>query len=818
MSTSKIEVEVRGANSGGTSAPVPVNPGNVPPASPQPGGVISSSPSSSSSVAGTPASSTPSGSAMPPVGGSASATAQGSQALNDRLAADIRREIATRGVVLVPGTANFTTLMQQITRQVGDNNSQAITQKYAGLRTDLAQRIKQEGDDALAGPRGQAIMDTYNANLANAQTQADRDWAEDQKNKAIDALLTPILKRGKQEGNSLDEREANEKQEAEKALSQAMQELTNEFRRGNPNSYLGKLREQYRVATWQRDNAESEDDVKRYSKEAKEISKKISEAQNGGEINRLAQVTGYAGTAMQIVNRGAQGYDAYWDTQMTHMRAMGSMARGDVFGAELQENAQERSNDTLMGAGIGTVVGGIVGGLLGAFTTFGFGTAAGIAGGMALGGMIGGGGGHVYGSYQTKDEDARAVMGQTLQGIEKQANGYNTYATMRNGTRGGAGIDSWRQTLISRAGTGYSYSGAEDEDDADDIMENMSASSVASTLWSEGGSSRFGGASLYDLGFNGGQFSEQVANRIRQRGYVRGGFDKAEEDAFAQMALERIYNLNDGAIGQLSAYDRYSTRTGKGYTNNSTQDVANLVASLQSRNVVGFQNGQALRTQEYMGYQTQLMEAQKAWMNPNSQYAQRQLLTAQNLFGNNIDSRAISELNQINSKVQNPGGGFADALMYDVIQKLHPDARGNLLKIRQYQYSNDANTNAEIQAAMAKRLEKIYGGVNTTSGYLAMSEFYGIKDPDRLAAWMGKGGIKSGYNASIQKGDVDSTVSQIKGYTPEISKQLTITGDQTLAKLYDLTKTYSNSMIQIVRRIHTDLQVDINAFKKAIHG
>ena len=219
----KIEVEVRGAQGGGSTPPQPqqAQPINTPtnngaPASVQPGGGIVT-PSSAQQAAGgtaTPASSVgTNGSSVPPVGGSVPSTPQDSQSINDRLAADIRREISTRGVVLVPGTANFTTMMQQITRQVGDNNTQAITKKYASERADLAQRITDDTNKALAGP-GQDIVNKYASSIANASTDADKEYYEKKRDAEIDRLIAPILNRGKLDGDSLTQRENSEKSEA----------------------------------------------------------------------------------------------------------------------------------------------------------------------------------------------------------------------------------------------------------------------------------------------------------------------------------------------------------------------------------------------------------------------------------------------------------------------------------------------------------------------------------------------------------------------------------------------------------------------------
>lgn len=780
----EITVRVEGNSSGGNSNPPhptpPQQPANVPPsggttpsATPTGGGWGNTYQPNNTPAGGNNGaySSTP-GAPQPPVGGSVSASTQGTQSVNDRLVADIRREIQLRGVVLVPGTANFSTMMNQISQQQKVNLSNQITAKYDKRFQDIDD-AKQAEYDQLVG----SVNQKRNAALANVSDPIYINNLNRKYDNEIGRIQTRLDNKYGPMYDRAQEEEHQERLDSEEALTQVMKELTEEFRRGNPNSYMGKLRDQYRTAIYQRDNAESEEDVRRYSNEAQEISRRMSEVQGGGlaQLRKWGSGAGIAGT---FLHQATAVNNAYWDTQMTHMRSLSSAANGDVFGAKLQENAQERANWTTGGAALGTIIGGIIGTIIapGVGTAIGAGIGAGIAGT----------GGALIGSAVTKDDDARAVMGQTLRGVEDKLAKFNAYAVMMGGD-----INTNRANLAHRVD-----------------YDNMA-------MW--GGHSD--GVNIYDLGMNGSQFAEQIANRSKQRGYLSKS--DAERNVFNQIALERAYSLSDGTLAQLSAFDRYSA-AGR-HQNNANQDAANLVASLQAVGTLGMgtnardASSVPIRTQEFLGYQSQLMEAQKAWMNPNANYAQRQLVTAQRLFGNNMDGRAIQELGQINGKVQNPGGGYADAMVYDVIQELFPDARGNLLKIREYQYSNDPNVNAKIQAAVAKRMEKTYGSVNTTSGYLAMSEFYGIKDPDRLKKWMGAGGIKSGYPGSnVKTGSISETVEGMKGYASDITKQLSISGDQTLSKLVDITQQYQDSMTQIVQRIQYDLEEDLKAFRKAI--
>ena len=70
---------------------------------------------------------------------------------NDRLVEDIRREIQQRGVMLVPGTTNFTTLINQIRQQQAQNISTGITDKYSDIRKKIGLRK----DEELTGMRAE---------------------------------------------------------------------------------------------------------------------------------------------------------------------------------------------------------------------------------------------------------------------------------------------------------------------------------------------------------------------------------------------------------------------------------------------------------------------------------------------------------------------------------------------------------------------------------------------------------------------------------------------------------------------------------------
>lgn len=665
----------------------------------------------------------------------------------DRMAQDIRREMLSRGALMVPGSSNFNQLMaavqqQQRTaayQQIDDRYTQGVTQTQQELenkrKTEL-DRLEQERQDKLS-----------KAVTPNAAQRINNQY-----DRRIERLHDSIEIEKATAFTQLGQERDNDKAKVEQDLARIAAELVQELRQGNPNSYLGRLRQQYREATWRRDNAETEDEAQAAGAEASTIQRRMSRAMV--PPNRLQQTLGVVGGINQIVSIANRGLDAWRQNSFTEIGEINSAANGDAFGAMQQDLERRRANATAWGGGIGTVVGGIVGGVLAAIGSLGVGTAAGAGGGMAVGGIAGTGIGNLIFNWTHSGEEREIKLGQMWQQQEQRLQQFNELALVTRG-RTGNDLGTERQNWIN-------------------LLRGGNTGPVTN-----------GVVNFNDLGYTGAQFSNVMAQRAKQRGFysdtdlysINGegtysGIGLANYTA-EQIALERAYNMSEGSLAQLSAYDRYG--------NNANQDMANLVASLNKRKVLGMSGGQTLRANEFLNYQTQLMEMQKGWMDaPNATYATRLLLAGQNAFGNNFDSRAINEIGQIESTVTRPKEDYSKALLYDVIQDIMPQTKGNLLAIRQAQYSDDPNVRMRIQQAMAKRIQDVYGGLDTTSGYLAASHYYGIEDPERLRKIIGQ--YQQGL-PSVTTGDVQKDAAVLKNYTPEVSKSMLQFQDESTYKI-----------------------------------
>ena len=683
---------------------------------------------------------------------------------SERMVQDIRREIMSRGVMMVPGSSNFNQMMNTIVTRRRKEIDSEIASKYSPQWDLLESQKMLEEQEFLAGlesrkkERLSGITDPYLVHKINFEYEEFKRRGLRKIDEKYGARFDDLL-----------EKEQSEKSQSEEELTKAIEILTEEIKRGNPNSYIGGLREKYRAAIWRRDNAETEEESQAAAAEAAAIQRRMGKATS--PINRYAQLIGIVGGVNQVVGTIGRGVDAWRQNSLLQIGEINSAANGDAFGAMQQDLERRRMLSSAWGMGIGTIVGGIVGGVAAALSSWGVGTGVGIGGGAAVGGALGTGIANTIFNWTNAEEEREIKLGQLWQQQEQRIQQYNniSLAYRRN------------KDLSSRR---------------EDWMYELTPVNVNKKSGDN--------VNYYDLGYTGSQFSTIMAQRVKQRGYISSSSDWDLENYIAkQVALERAYNMSEGSISQLSAYDRYG--------NNANQDMANLVASLNRRKVLGMSGGQTLRANEFLGYQTQLMEMQKGWMDaPNANYATRLLLAGQAAFGNNFDARAISEIGQIENTVTHPKEDYSKALLYDVIQEIMPETKGNLLAIRQAQYSDDPNVRMKIQQAMAKKIQQVYGGLNTTSGYLAASHYYGIEDPERLRA------IISQYEKglpTVTEGNVQSDANVLKGYTSSVSKSMLEYQDNTVLEISNQLGRLENIGNKLLLSFNSMLRELINEFK-----
>lgn len=697
----------------------------------------------------------------------------------DRMAQDIRREILNRGVVMVPGTANFQQLLNTLQTQQKNNAFDAIEYKYRQRSDEL--KAKQEQEEKV-------IKDDIDrrkaAALSNATDPIQRNIIEGNFDKVLNQNLAKINKRYAPLYDQLDEQELAEKANIEKDLAKVMQDLVNELKRGNEDSYLGKLRQSHREAIYKRDNANTEEEAIAASREAGEIQKRIIKAMGGGP-NLLNRISAGWGSATGVLKIGFDAIGAYRRNINNQIDEINAAANGDYFGAALQDYNRKKMNVVAWGSAIGGLIGGALGGVGAAASSLGIGTGAGIVAGATIGTGIGSQLSSDFFETFYGGKQNQLKMGKLWADQEKRLNSFTNLAMM---TRGNGNIDVERQKIL-----GYS--------DLNAAILNIAG--IGGNLQGLRAYETQGGLNIYDLGYTSDQAAQHFSQRIQQRGFFRNA-DDAIFNSMNADALEKVYNMTSGSLNQLSRYDRYRG-------NDANQDFTNLVTSLNRMGTLGMSGGQTLRANEFMSYQMQLMEMQKGWMNPNSEFAIRQLLAAQSAFGNNLDDRAISEIGQMNNAIIHPQEGYSKTLLYDVIQNEFKDTRGNLLAIRQKQFSDDPAVRERIQKAMFRRLTDMFGGVNTTSGYMALSQYTGIEDPDRLNAWVNR--MQKGL-PEITEGNIATATAPIKDYTPRVTKEMMQYQDKTVLNINENLQSLSGVADQMLKTFREQLQDIITELRK----
>lgn len=685
----------------------------------------------------------------------------------DRMAQDIRREILNRGVMMVPGSSNFNQFMNTIQQQQKDKAYQSLDAKY-DVRFDKIQQDRRAEEDKIRqeiDAKRQSALANATDSLQIQNINRNFDSVLTKRLNAIDKSYSPLY-------DQLDSEYAKEKEQLDKDLTQVMRDLVDELKRGNPNSYLGQLRGQYREAIWKRDNAETEEEAKAAAREAADIEQRMTKAM--GRQNPLQRFGAGWGTFTSIAGVGMNAYESYLANTGRKIGVLGAAANGDLFGAMEQNLMRRKQNFAAWGGGIGGVIGGIGGGIAAALGSLGIGTGAGVAGGAALGSAAGSWLGSSVFELMYGDEVNQLKLGSLWAQQEKKLQEFTQLAMMTKGTSMWSGehandLDAVRYSLLTKLGNKEYFTGA-------------------------------GGVNIYDLGYSSEQASKMIAQRLSQRGFIRGNEARRALNADA---LEKAFNMSNGSLGQLSTYDRYG--------NDANQDFTNLVASLNNMNTLGMSNGQTLRANEFMSYQQQLLESQKSWMlNPDSNFASRQLLAAQSVYGNSLDSRGIQAISRMNEAITHPAEGISKVLTYDVIQSLFPKTKGNLLAIRQKQFSDNSEDRAKIQKAMFDRLTSIYGGADTTSGYIALSQYTGIENPYELQRWVSR--MQKGL-PEVSKEDIAKKVTPIKQYTQETSKQMLQYTDETIKEISKELSGLRGVANQMLTEFKKQLQEIVNELK-----
>ena len=183
----------------------------------------------------------------------------------DRLISDVRKEMAARGVVMVPGSNNVSQIIHQVGQTAKDASQRKLDDDFDRRRGDLAERrgkAYDAVDDYIDKLREQRIAADPDRYQNEEEMSALEMWLEGQR----DNYYRKIGREFDREEESIDERQGQAKNEAETALTAAIRELTQYFERQteagvNANSYLNGLRNEREALIFQRDNASTKEEA-----------------------------------------------------------------------------------------------------------------------------------------------------------------------------------------------------------------------------------------------------------------------------------------------------------------------------------------------------------------------------------------------------------------------------------------------------------------------------------------------------------------------------------------------------------------------------
>ncbi len=224
------------------------------------------------------------GSTTPPTSGGGGGSAVPS---NDRMIEDVRREMQTRGVLLVPGSSSMTQIINQYGRATRGAVNDRISERYDARRDDMRNRMTADYDSVdkeIERKRQEGISRLGN----RANDPLYRTALDDQLEQERERQYRRVGSQYDQEEEQINQEEANERTQAETELTAAIRELTEYFNRQSnqggdaPDSYIGRLRAQQRELIQQRDSADSEEGAMSASRSLADVNEQLRRVLGGG--------------------------------------------------------------------------------------------------------------------------------------------------------------------------------------------------------------------------------------------------------------------------------------------------------------------------------------------------------------------------------------------------------------------------------------------------------------------------------------------------------------------------------------------------------
>ena len=241
------------------------------------------------------------------------------------------------------------------------------------------------------------------------------------------------------------------------------------------------------------------------------------------------------------------------------------------------------------------------------------------------------------------------------------------------------------------------------------------------------------GVDYGDLGMKRDEFIAEARKRVAARGMA----DEWGQETVGQIALERQYALNQGALMQGSRYDRYGT--------NVTDAISQLVTLLTGIQGSGVTTSDFTRVQEKFDIQQQIMASYLGRTDRPDYGVANNILGAFSSTGVTQDSRMGGDIQTFQNAIQNPMNERMKAIVYGTVADLFPETGGDMAQIDRR--LKDPKNEGRIMQAVVKRIEEMFGGTDTTMGYFAFQSIFPGISPDRLDKYVSD--ISSGQAGAL---------------------------------------------------------------------
>lgn len=309
-----------------------------------------------------------------------------------------------------------------------------------------------------------------------------------------------------------------------------------------------------------------------------------------------------------------------------------------------------------------------------------------------------------------------------------------------------------------------------------------------------------GYASIYNMGLSVPEFAQSSERRIKQRGVAQEGVT----ESYFQEALERVFSLSNGSLGEAGRFDRYGV--------NATDAISNLVSRLSRIQNSGISQGNFVRTQEYLGMQQELMSQYMRFQDkPSYGAANRDIEAFASLKNYTVDGRTTGDIKSVQNQLINPQNDRMKAVLYGVVEDLVPEYKKDGKTIGYSagrtdiidQILHDPEYQGIVQRGLMQKLTSMYGGADTPMGYWMMqSQLPGIESPQRRRSiWegitTGEAGEKLATGQSFQGSNRDEYAMQANNYNTDITQLLVTLSDS----FYSGASSLENILIDLKKVI-----------------